>query len=94
MTVIDIITRVDVICKKYERYDVDKQRAFNVAGDDAFARLFTDVENGIEGALQVSIGFRLLYIYIHFFCSFVNATGVSRKLNWRPKRRTGRPLSL
>ncbi|KAG2272611.1 hypothetical protein Bca52824_067166 [Brassica carinata] len=27
MTVIDILTRVDTICKKYDKYDVDKQRS-------------------------------------------------------------------
>ncbi|MQL72384.1 hypothetical protein Taro_004698 [Colocasia esculenta] len=52
MSVIDILTRVDSICKKYDKYDVDKQRDLNVSGDDAFARLFTDVENDIEAALQ------------------------------------------
>ncbi|CAA7408746.1 unnamed protein product [Spirodela intermedia] len=52
MSVIDILTRVDAICKKYDKYDVDKQRDLNVSGDDAFARLFIDVENDIEGALQ------------------------------------------
>ncbi|TYK14303.1 syntaxin-71 isoform X2 [Cucumis melo var. makuwa] len=40
MTVIDIIFRVDSICKKYEKYDVVKQRELNAYGDDAFARLF------------------------------------------------------
>ncbi|CAA6666081.1 unnamed protein product [Spirodela intermedia] len=52
MSVIDILTRVDAICKKYDKYDVEKQRDLNVSGDDAFARLFTDVENDIEAALQ------------------------------------------
>lgn len=52
MTVIDILTRVDAICKKYDKYDIDKQKELNVAGDDAFARLFTAVENDIEVAYQ------------------------------------------
>ncbi|XP_078431959.1 syntaxin-71-like [Wolffia australiana] len=52
MSVIDILTRVDSICKKYDKYDVERHRDPNISGDDAFARLFADVENGIESALQ------------------------------------------
>ncbi|XP_022744627.1 syntaxin-71-like isoform X2 [Durio zibethinus] len=52
MSVIDILTRVDVICKKYDKYDVEKQRDQNVSGDDAFARLYAVVEADIESALQ------------------------------------------
>lgn len=66
MSVIDILTRVDAICKKYDKYDVDKQKDLNVSGDDAFARLYAVVEADIEAALQVqflplfppSFGFR------------------------------------
>ncbi|GLT46581.1 hypothetical protein SLA2020_203250 [Shorea laevis] len=54
MTVIDLITRVDAICKKYEKYDVDKQRESNVAGDDAFARLYGVFETEVDAALQKS----------------------------------------
>ena len=40
MSVIDLITRVDAICRKYDKYDIDKQKEVNdVSGDDAFARL-------------------------------------------------------
>ena len=53
MSVIDLLTRVDAICKKYDRYDVDRQKDLNVSGDDAFARLFAAVESEIEAALQV-----------------------------------------
>uniref|UniRef100_A0A2N9FCF6 t-SNARE coiled-coil homology domain-containing protein n=1 Tax=Fagus sylvatica TaxID=28930 RepID=A0A2N9FCF6_FAGSY len=52
MSVIDILTRVDSICKKYDKYDVEKQKDLNVAGDDAFARLYAVVEADIESALQ------------------------------------------
>ncbi|KAK1290830.1 Syntaxin-71 [Acorus calamus] len=53
MSVIDILTRVDAICKKYDKYDIDKQRGdSNVSGDDAFARLFSVVESDIESALE------------------------------------------
>lgn len=53
MSVIDILTRVDAICKKYDKYDVEKQNSLNVAGDDAFARLYAAVEADIEAAVQV-----------------------------------------
>ncbi|RWR91676.1 syntaxin-71 [Cinnamomum micranthum f. kanehirae] len=52
MSLIDILTRVDAVCKKYEKYDVEKQRDF--AGDDAFARLFAEVEDEIEAAIRKS----------------------------------------
>lgn len=52
MSVIEILTRVDAICKKYDKYDVEKQRDLNVSGDDAFARLYAAVESDIESALQ------------------------------------------
>lgn len=52
MSVIDILTRVDSICKKYDKYDVEKHRETNVSGDDAFARLYGVVEADIEAALQ------------------------------------------
>ncbi|EOX95908.1 Syntaxin of plants 71 [Theobroma cacao] len=54
MTVIDLITRVDAICKKYEKYDIDKHKEANVTGDDAFARLYGVVESEIDAALQKS----------------------------------------
>ncbi|KAA8516535.1 hypothetical protein F0562_016959 [Nyssa sinensis] len=52
MSVIDILTRVDAICKKYDKYDIDKQKDLNVSGDDAFARLYAAVEADIDAALQ------------------------------------------
>lgn len=53
MSVIDILTRVDAICKKYDKYDVEKLNANNVSGDDPFARLFASVEADIDSALEV-----------------------------------------
>ncbi|KAA0044019.1 syntaxin-71 [Cucumis melo var. makuwa] len=52
MSVIDLLTRVDAICQKYDKYDIEKQRDLNVSGDDAFARLYATVEADIEAALQ------------------------------------------
>ncbi|GAY51475.1 Syntaxin-71 [Citrus sinensis] len=54
MSVIDLITRVDAICKKYDKYDVDKQKELNVYGDDAFARLYGVVQADLDAALQKS----------------------------------------
>lgn len=55
MSVIDILFRVDEICKKYEKYDIEKQRELNAYGDDAFARLYAFVESEIKAALQVRV---------------------------------------
>ncbi|KAF5744690.1 hypothetical protein HS088_TW07G00268 [Tripterygium wilfordii] len=54
MTVIDILFRIDSICKKYEKYDVEKQGELNAHGDDAFGRLYAFVEAEIYSALQKS----------------------------------------
>ncbi|XP_021609188.1 syntaxin-72 isoform X1 [Manihot esculenta] len=54
MGVIDILFRVDEICKKYDKYDIDKQRDLNTYGNDAFAHLYASVESDIEAALQKS----------------------------------------
>ncbi|XP_039000119.1 syntaxin-71-like [Hibiscus syriacus] len=55
MTVIDLITRVDAICKKYEKYDIDKQKEANTAGgEDAFARLYGVFEAEVDAAIQKS----------------------------------------
>ncbi|KAG8374247.1 hypothetical protein BUALT_Bualt11G0111400 [Buddleja alternifolia] len=51
MSVIDILTRVDAICNKYDKYDVAPKDS-NVSGDDAFARLYAAVNSDIESALQ------------------------------------------
>lgn len=55
MTVIDLVMRVDSICKKFDKYDVDKQKNLNAAGDDAFARLYSVVEADLDAVLQVNI---------------------------------------
>ncbi|XP_059281697.1 syntaxin-71-like isoform X2 [Lycium ferocissimum] len=54
MSVIDILTRVDSICKKYDRYDIDKHNKDSnlLSGEDAFARLYATVDADIETALQ------------------------------------------
>ncbi|GLT81836.1 hypothetical protein SLE2022_002660 [Rubroshorea leprosula] len=52
MSVIDLLFRVDEICKKYDKYDVDKQRRQNTYGDDAFARHYVLMEEDIVKTLQ------------------------------------------
>lgn len=53
MTVIDLLTRVDAICQKYDKYDVDKLNGANVAGDDPFARLYASVDADINQCVEV-----------------------------------------
>uniref|UniRef100_A0A453D263 Uncharacterized protein n=2 Tax=Aegilops tauschii subsp. strangulata TaxID=200361 RepID=A0A453D263_AEGTS len=48
MTVIDILTRVDVICQKYDKYDAEKLNGANVAGEDPFARLYGSIDAEIS----------------------------------------------
>lgn len=53
MSVIDILFRVDEICKKYDKYDVEKQRDGGGGFEDAFARLYSAFESQIEAATLV-----------------------------------------
>ncbi|KAJ1289388.1 hypothetical protein BS78_02G160500 [Paspalum vaginatum] len=50
MSMIDVLTRVDAICKKYERYDVDKHRN----DGDPFLRLYAAVDAEIDAAIEKS----------------------------------------
>ncbi|KAK9280516.1 hypothetical protein L1049_014208 [Liquidambar formosana] len=45
---------VDAICKKYDKYDIDKQKDVNVSGEDAFARLYAAIVADIDAAVQKS----------------------------------------
>ncbi|KAL7170120.1 hypothetical protein ACSBR2_035052 [Camellia fascicularis] len=54
MSVIEILTRVNAICKKYDKYDFDKHKHLNLsASNDAFTRLYAAVDSDIDAALQV-----------------------------------------
>ena len=77
MSVIDLLTRVDAICQKYDKYDVEKQRDLNVSGDDAFARLYATVEADIEAALQVCPRSLSQFLSFYFLCCWI---GESRLL--------------
>ncbi|KAL3653068.1 Syntaxin-71 [Castilleja foliolosa] len=54
MSVIDILFRLDDISKKYEKYDVEKQRSLNASSEDAFARLYSSFESQIDATLRKS----------------------------------------
>uniref|UniRef100_A0ACD5YH33 Uncharacterized protein n=1 Tax=Avena sativa TaxID=4498 RepID=A0ACD5YH33_AVESA len=49
MGMIDVLTRVDAICKKYDRYDADKHR--NDAADP-FSRLYADIDAAIDETVE------------------------------------------
>ena len=67
MTVIDILFRVDEICKKYEKYDPEKQRELNAFGEDAFACLYSLIEADIDKALYVRFSFfPTFYLFFPF----------------------------
>ncbi|CAL5074683.1 unnamed protein product [Urochloa decumbens] len=51
MSMIDVLTRVDAICKKYERYDADKHGG---GGGDPFSRLYAAVDAEIDAAGEKS----------------------------------------
>ncbi|CAN6204253.1 unnamed protein product [Urochloa humidicola] len=52
MSMIDVLTRVDAICKKYERYDADKHGGGG--GGDPFSRLYAAVDAEIDAAVEKS----------------------------------------
>lgn len=52
MSVIDILTRVEALCQKYDKYDLDKQREHQISGDDAFLKLYTVFETEIAACAQ------------------------------------------
>lgn len=52
MSVIDILTRVEALCQKYDKYDLDKQREQQISGNDAFLKLYTVFEQEIEACSQ------------------------------------------
>ncbi|KAJ7551139.1 hypothetical protein O6H91_06G000400 [Diphasiastrum complanatum] len=54
MTVISILTRLDTLCKKYEKYDLEKQGGAQDSSNDAFLKLYKLMESDIEAALQKS----------------------------------------
>jgi SYP7 family syntaxin len=70
MSVIDILFRVDAVCKKYDKYDIDKQREHNAYGDDAFARVYAVVDSTIQQALTVCSFFFPTFLIMQSFNLF------------------------
>ncbi|KAL6655868.1 hypothetical protein ACP70R_006694 [Stipagrostis hirtigluma subsp. patula] len=54
MSMIDVLTWVDAICKKYDRYDPDKHRNGGGGGGDPFSRLYAAVDAEIDAAIEKS----------------------------------------
>lgn len=79
MSLVDILFRVDSICLKYDKYDVEKQRSGSL--NDAFGRLYSSFESQIDAIVRVFFhlpwfhkhSFLHIYIYTHkcmyMFCS-------------------------
>jgi hypothetical protein len=61
MSVIDLLTRVEALCQKYEKYDIDKQREQQqqINGGDAFLKLYTVFETELAAIAQVSLSLSL-----------------------------------
>lgn len=84
MTLIDLITRVDAICKKYEKYDVDKQKELNVAGDDAFARLYSVIEADLDAAVQVTLPLPFSLLFNHSSLKYQLLVGIFLEIGGGP----------
>uniref|UniRef100_A0A0D9XCV8 t-SNARE coiled-coil homology domain-containing protein n=1 Tax=Leersia perrieri TaxID=77586 RepID=A0A0D9XCV8_9ORYZ len=54
MSMIDVLIRVDAICKKYDKYDADKHRNDAAAAGDPFSRLYAAVDHEIDAAIEKS----------------------------------------
>eukprot|EP00249_Psilotum_nudum_P007000 c20233_g1_i1 orf=404-1216(-) len=52
MSVIDILTRVDGICKKYEKYDLEKQKELQISGNDSFLKLYAAFAAEVDACAQ------------------------------------------
>ncbi|KAG8056510.1 hypothetical protein GUJ93_ZPchr0002g24645 [Zizania palustris] len=53
MSMIDVLIRVDAICRKYDKYDADKHRN-DAGGGDPFSRLYASVDAEIDAAIEKS----------------------------------------
>ncbi|CAL5351032.1 unnamed protein product [Camellia sinensis] len=52
MSVIEILTRASAICKKYDKYNFDKQKHLNLSAAATFARLYAVVDSDIDAAFR------------------------------------------
>lgn len=55
MSTIDLLTRVNGLIKKYEKYDAEKQKGTEIASHDHFLKLYATLEEDLGDALKVSI---------------------------------------
>lgn len=55
MSTIDLLTRVNGVIKKYEKYDTDNIRGPEIASHDYFLRLYKSIEDDLNGALKVNV---------------------------------------
>ncbi|KAL5201213.1 hypothetical protein ABZP36_035567 [Zizania latifolia] len=53
MSMINVLIRVDAICRKYDKYDADKHRN-DAGGGDPFSRLYAAVDAEIDAAIEKS----------------------------------------
>ena len=54
MSTIDLLTRVNGIIKKYEKYDTDKPKEGpEIASHDHFLRLYRTIEDDLNDVLKV-----------------------------------------
>lgn len=67
MSVIDIRFRVDAVCKKYDKYDIEKQRELNAYVNDSFAQIFHAIENEINATIRVRSFFFFFFFPPWFF---------------------------
>lgn len=55
MSTIDLLTRVNVIIKKYEKYDADKPKeGLAIASHDHFLKLYKTLEDDVNDVLKVT----------------------------------------
>ncbi|BBM98923.1 syntaxin of plants SYP7 [Marchantia polymorpha subsp. ruderalis] len=52
MSVTDLLTRAEALCKKYEKYDLDKKQDATVYKNDRFMMLYTTLQADLEAAMQ------------------------------------------
>lgn len=72
MSMIDVLTRLDAICKKYDRYDADKHRN----DGDPFSRLYATVDAEIDAAIEVSFSSSLPWLPFRCWAATETMSGV------------------
>lgn len=70
---------VDLICKNYDKYNLNKANDLNVTEDDAFACFYATVETSIKFALEVFLfySFALSFSIWEFFIRSLLSTSTT-----------------